>query len=256
MEELRRLWCLLDTNNISLMARYIISAAHVWADKLSRHLDNDDWRRKPVLVAELDVRFGRHSIDRFASALDTLLYPYNARWRDPTWTHSPHHGHLAQQQRTESTIRRYFDLCEEQRLAPLAATSAHMGTLRRVARATRHHQGLESSTLPIGSQRPIKDHGLEVVGLGDLVAKVRKGLAASHVAIDDTLVRVNLLSSFVVKALRMPQALRLRLTEATTRAALQASLARYQVRLLRVCTTVVLLYLFFIRGGSGIDCLT
>jgi hypothetical protein len=35
-----------------------------------------------------------------------------------------------------------------------------------------------------------KDHGLEAVALRDLVAKVRKGLAASHVGIDDTPVRV------------------------------------------------------------------
>jgi hypothetical protein len=42
MEELRRVWCLLDTNNINLRARYIKPAANVWADKLSRHLDSDD----------------------------------------------------------------------------------------------------------------------------------------------------------------------------------------------------------------------
>jgi hypothetical protein len=35
MEELRRLWCLLDTKSISLRARYIRSAANVLADKLS-----------------------------------------------------------------------------------------------------------------------------------------------------------------------------------------------------------------------------
>jgi hypothetical protein len=54
-----------------------------------------------------------------------------------------------------------------------------------------------------------KDHGLEAVALGNLVAKVRKGLAASQVAIDDTPVRVHLHASIVVKALRMAQALRL-----------------------------------------------
>jgi hypothetical protein len=41
-DELRRLWCLLDTNNINIMARYIKSAANIWADKLRRHLDSDD----------------------------------------------------------------------------------------------------------------------------------------------------------------------------------------------------------------------
>jgi hypothetical protein len=48
-----------------------------------------------------------------------------------------------------------------------------------------------------------KERGLEAVALGDLVAKVRKGLAASHVAIDDAPVRVHLPASIVVKALRM-----------------------------------------------------
>jgi hypothetical protein len=75
MEELRRLLCLLDTNNINIRACYSISAANVWADKLSRHLDNDkdDLKLDPVLVAELDAEFGRHSIDRFAFKLVIVL---------------------------------------------------------------------------------------------------------------------------------------------------------------------------------------
>jgi hypothetical protein len=36
-----------------------------------------------------------------------------------------------------------------------------------------------------------KYHGLEAFGLGDLVVKVRKGLAASQVAIEDTPIRVH-----------------------------------------------------------------
>jgi hypothetical protein len=35
MDELRKLWELIDTNNISVRARYVRSAANVWADKLS-----------------------------------------------------------------------------------------------------------------------------------------------------------------------------------------------------------------------------
>jgi hypothetical protein len=73
MEELRRLCCLLDTDIINLHARYIRSATNAWADKLSRHLDNDEWELDPILFAELDARFGGHSIDRFASTLSTLL---------------------------------------------------------------------------------------------------------------------------------------------------------------------------------------
>jgi hypothetical protein len=48
-----------------------------------------------------------------------------------------------------------------------------------------------------------KDHGLEAVALGDLVAKVRKGLTASHVAIDDTPIRVHLPTSVAVQTLRV-----------------------------------------------------
>eukprot|EP00873_Tetraselmis_striata_P019943 jgi/Tetstr1/440207/TSEL_028559.t1 len=50
MAELRRLWCLLESHGIHLRAR----------------------------------RFGRHSIDRFASALNTVLPRYKAAWLDPT----------------------------------------------------------------------------------------------------------------------------------------------------------------------------
>eukprot|EP00873_Tetraselmis_striata_P019580 jgi/Tetstr1/439844/TSEL_028255.t1 len=84
MAELRRLWCLLDSHGIHLRARYIRSAANISADRLSRHLDSDDWQLDPLMFAELESRFGSHSIDRFASALNTLLPRYNAAWLDPT----------------------------------------------------------------------------------------------------------------------------------------------------------------------------
>jgi hypothetical protein len=36
------------------------------------------------MFAELDMRFGQYSIDRFASAHNTLLPRYNAGGKDPT----------------------------------------------------------------------------------------------------------------------------------------------------------------------------
>jgi hypothetical protein len=102
----------------------------------------------------------------------------------------------------------------------------------------------------------VKDPVSKHFAHGDLVAKDKKGLAASHVAIADTPLRVHMPASIIVQALRMAQAVRLRLADSTTRAALQTSPTREQVRLLRAFTTVVILYLFFSRGGSGIDCLT
>jgi hypothetical protein len=47
MDELRKLWELIDTNNISIRARYIRFAANVSADKLSRKTDMDDWQLNP-----------------------------------------------------------------------------------------------------------------------------------------------------------------------------------------------------------------
>eukprot|EP00873_Tetraselmis_striata_P006285 jgi/Tetstr1/426549/TSEL_016847.t1 len=84
MAELRRLWCLLDSHGIHLRARYVRSAANVWADRLSRHLDSDDWQLDLLMFSEQESRFGPHSIDRFASALKTLLPRYNAAWLDST----------------------------------------------------------------------------------------------------------------------------------------------------------------------------
>jgi hypothetical protein len=42
MTELRRLWHLMDANDMSTRPRYIRSAANIWADSLSRDLDRDD----------------------------------------------------------------------------------------------------------------------------------------------------------------------------------------------------------------------
>jgi hypothetical protein len=53
MDELPKLWQLIDTNNISIRARYIRSAAKVWADKLSRETDRDEWQLNPRIFTYL-----------------------------------------------------------------------------------------------------------------------------------------------------------------------------------------------------------
>jgi hypothetical protein len=58
MDELRKLWELIDTNNISIHARYIRSAANVWADRLSRETDRDDWQLNPRIFTYLDSLWG------------------------------------------------------------------------------------------------------------------------------------------------------------------------------------------------------
>eukprot|EP00873_Tetraselmis_striata_P044799 jgi/Tetstr1/465063/TSEL_009791.t1 len=43
MTELQKLWFILDSNGISIRARYIKTTANIWADRLSREIDHDDW---------------------------------------------------------------------------------------------------------------------------------------------------------------------------------------------------------------------
>jgi hypothetical protein len=47
MVQLRRLWYLLDTNDIRIRPRYIRSAANIWAHTLSRELDIEYWQLNP-----------------------------------------------------------------------------------------------------------------------------------------------------------------------------------------------------------------
>jgi hypothetical protein len=67
MDELRKFWELIDTNNMSIRARYIRSAANVWADRLSRETDIDEWQLEPRIFTYLDSLWGPHSIDKFAT---------------------------------------------------------------------------------------------------------------------------------------------------------------------------------------------
>jgi hypothetical protein len=83
MTELRRLWYLLDTNDIHIRPRYIRSAANVWADTLSRELDTEDSQLNSWIFEHLQDRWGPHTIDRFASMLNAQLPRFIARWRDP-----------------------------------------------------------------------------------------------------------------------------------------------------------------------------
>eukprot|EP00873_Tetraselmis_striata_P021203 jgi/Tetstr1/441467/TSEL_029712.t1 len=75
MAELRKLWYLLDSNRVHIRARYIWSAANVWADRLSRHPDSDDWQLDPVLFA------GGNKL-RQSGAAATVVAP---RWEGKVW---------------------------------------------------------------------------------------------------------------------------------------------------------------------------
>lgn len=54
-----------------------------YADYLSKFRDSADWRLAPRLFAELDARFGPHTIDRFAASHNTHCDRFNSRYYDP-----------------------------------------------------------------------------------------------------------------------------------------------------------------------------
>ena len=83
MRELRRLWFLLDTSDITLHPRYIRSADNWWADALSRDQDHGDWRLARRWFLALHRDWGPFTVDRFASQRNTHLPRYNSAWMDP-----------------------------------------------------------------------------------------------------------------------------------------------------------------------------
>ncbi|KAK3239085.1 hypothetical protein CYMTET_50960 [Cymbomonas tetramitiformis] len=83
MRRMRRLWILLDLNDIKLQARYIRSEANEWADRLSRDRDLDDWRLNRRWFQWAEREWHQHTVDRFASELSAQLPRYYAQWHDP-----------------------------------------------------------------------------------------------------------------------------------------------------------------------------
>ena len=41
------------------------------ADAVSKYVDGDNWKLNPVVFASLNVQFGPHAVDRFASSMTT-----------------------------------------------------------------------------------------------------------------------------------------------------------------------------------------
>jgi hypothetical protein len=90
-----------------------------------------------------------------------------------------------------------------------------------------------------------KDHGAEPISQGDLVAKVRRGLAAAQVSLQPSRTRLYLPARTMVSSLRLAKDLRTQVTETWTHA--QTDL----ILLLRACLATVLFCLHFLSRGSG-----
>eukprot|EP00873_Tetraselmis_striata_P002973 jgi/Tetstr1/423237/TSEL_001355.t1 len=79
MTELQKLWFILDSNDISIRARYIKTTASIWADCLSREIHYGDGAVGLRHFNHLENIWGRHTIDRFATMENSRLPRYNSR---------------------------------------------------------------------------------------------------------------------------------------------------------------------------------
>ena len=83
MSELRKLHTVVRSLGVTLRATWLASVANVWADRLSRQRDKDDWRLSRSVYARLAARYGEHTVDRFATALNTHCPRFNSLLHDP-----------------------------------------------------------------------------------------------------------------------------------------------------------------------------
>jgi ribonuclease HI len=79
----RVIWLECLQNRTNIVSRHLRGLLNTRADHLSRLIDKFEWRLHPRLFRMLDVMWGPHTIDRFASLTTTHLARYNSRYCDP-----------------------------------------------------------------------------------------------------------------------------------------------------------------------------
>ena len=70
-------------NQISLSVGWIPRSLNEKADHLSRCKDSDDWEISDYVFKELDIRWGPHTVDRFACTYNSKCIRFNTRWWMP-----------------------------------------------------------------------------------------------------------------------------------------------------------------------------
>ena len=70
-------------NDIQIEAQWIPRDANVRADLLSRHVDKDNWSLNSEVFAQLDRRWGPHSVDRFPSHYNAQVSRFNSKFMSP-----------------------------------------------------------------------------------------------------------------------------------------------------------------------------
>jgi hypothetical protein len=77
------IWEVALTNDITLSAKYLAGSQNQVADALSRLTSPQVWRLNPRVFHYLDVMWGPHTVDRFASLATAQLRTYNSMFHDP-----------------------------------------------------------------------------------------------------------------------------------------------------------------------------
>ena len=70
-------------NQIRLEPEWLPREENSQADLISRIIDYDDWRLDPLVFADLDKRWGPHTIDRFADTYNRQIPRFNSRFLSP-----------------------------------------------------------------------------------------------------------------------------------------------------------------------------
>lgn len=71
-------------HGISIEPEWVPRSSNEQADYLSRIADKDDWFVSPHIFRLLDLKWGPHSIDRFADEHNNLLPRFNSRLWNPS----------------------------------------------------------------------------------------------------------------------------------------------------------------------------
>lgn len=160
MAPLRRLQAVCTTRHILLQPEYIPSKDNLTPDRLSRIRTGEDYRLHPRIFARLEREFGTRSLDRFASANNSLCPQYNteywdigtsgvnafamtdweehSNWCNPPWSLLPRLvAFLAQRPRVEAVV-----------LAPDWPSAVWFPRLRRLATAEIRIEREEDMFLP------------------------------------------------------------------------------------------------------------
>ena len=70
-------------NQVRIEPEWIPQNSNQKADYISRIVDYDNWSIDTAIFAQLDARWGLHTVDRFASCYNTQLPHFNCRFWNP-----------------------------------------------------------------------------------------------------------------------------------------------------------------------------